>query len=118
MSISLNLVVIRVSNLEKSVAFYQTLGLHFIKEKHGDGPEHYACELEQLVFEIYPSQKDSIDHTLRLGFQVDNIEMIMKKFSSSGDIVVSPPTVSQWGKRAVLRDPDGYKVELLEKITE
>ncbi|MCK0472476.1 hypothetical protein [Halalkalibacter sp. APA_J-10(15)] len=53
MSIYINLVVISSLNIEKSVTFYEALGLIFKKEQHGNGPEHYACEIGNLVFEIY-----------------------------------------------------------------
>lgn len=51
--------VIRATNPEEALAFFQTLGLTFEKEKHGSGPEHYACEQNGVVFEIYPSRKNN-----------------------------------------------------------
>ena len=50
----LNLLVIRCRDLEASRIFYESLGATFSLEKHGAGPEHYAGELEGLVFELYP----------------------------------------------------------------
>ena len=50
--------VIRATRLEEVLSFFQTLGLEFVKEKHGSGPEHYACERNGVVFEIYPSRKN------------------------------------------------------------
>lgn len=114
MPINLNLIVIRTLNLEQTVSFYQDLGLIFNKERHGNGPEHYACELGSFVFEIYPSQSRQIDATTRIGFNVDNIERIIDKLRLRKAQVVTEPTVSIWGKRAVLKDPDGRKVELVE----
>lgn len=37
--------------------FFSRMGLPFVKEKHGEGPEHYAAQVGDDVFEIYPSTK-------------------------------------------------------------
>lgn len=116
MSIFLNLVVIRSINIEKSVSFYQHLGLMFNKERHGNGPEHYACELENLVFEIYPSTE--IDVNTRIGFNVESLEEIVNNIRAKGGLIITEPISSPWGKRAVLQDPDGHKVELLQPTSE
>ena len=73
--IQLNLVVIRASNLERAVAFYRLLGLDFVKHRHGNGLEHFACDLGTVVFEIYPrtSEADSTSAT-RLGFRVASVD--------------------------------------------
>ncbi|MGN7939504.1 VOC family protein [Virgibacillus sp. 6R] len=116
MSININLIVIRTLNFEQTVSFYQDLGLIFNKERHGNGPEHYACEFGSFVFEIYPSQSRQIDATTRIGFDVDNIERIIEKLRLRKAQVVTEPNVSIWGKRDVLEDPDGRKVELVEAL--
>ena len=66
----LNLLVLYSANIEKSHDFYQTLGLQFVKEKHGRGPEHYASQLSNLVLELYPGKEIN---KVRLGFSVDDI---------------------------------------------
>ena len=53
--------VIKTAELEKTRAFFETLGLTFVEEKHGKGPVHYACERNGVVFEIYPQGKDGLD---------------------------------------------------------
>ncbi len=39
------LVVLYSDKLEEVKEFYELLGLKFQKEKHGKGPEHFACDL-------------------------------------------------------------------------
>ena len=46
--------VLRVEDIEKMKTFMESFGLTFVLEQHGDGPEHYACECEGKVLEIYP----------------------------------------------------------------
>ncbi|MEW6496993.1 MAG: VOC family protein [Cyanobacteriota bacterium] len=113
--IQLNLVVIRASNLERSIAFYRLLGLDFVKHRHGNGLEHFACDLGTVVFEIYPrtSEADSTSAT-RLGFRVASVDTAIAELEKQGVPVISPPKNSLWGWRAVVTDPDGHKVELTE----
>jgi lactoylglutathione lyase len=113
--IQLNLVVIRASNLERATAFYRLLGLDFVKHRHGNGLEHFACELGTVVFEIYPrtSEADSTTAT-RLGFRVASVDAAIAKLEKRGVSVISPPKQSPWGWYAVVTDPDGHKVELTE----
>ena len=49
----LNLVVLRVADIERSVEFYRRVGLAFTPHAHGTGPQHYACETDGCVFELY-----------------------------------------------------------------
>lgn len=53
-NITLNLVVLRSSDVERAVAFHSRLGLQITQQRHGSGPEHYAAELFGGVFELYP----------------------------------------------------------------
>lgn len=50
-------VVIYTHKMEKAVEFFTAFGMSFIKEKHGKEPEHYACEIDGKVFEIYPAKE-------------------------------------------------------------
>ncbi|MBS4196514.1 VOC family protein [Lederbergia citri] len=112
MSVTLNLIVIKSTNLEESVAFYEELGLQFQKEQHGNGPEHYACELDHLVFEIYPAAQQV--NEIRIGFNIENMESVVASLKLRSTKIITEPSVSPWGKRAVVKDPDGNSVELLE----
>ena len=87
MDIELSLVVLRVADLERSRLFYEALGLRFVTEKHGDGPEHLAAECGRAVLELYPRGDGPSSAGTRLGFRVG-------------------------GERRVVADPDGHKVEL------
>ena len=112
---SVNLLVIRSENIDQAVTFYQTVGLTFDKHRHGAGPEHYACEQEGFVFEIYPLAPGQQGTTsVRLGLSVDKIDSLVDNLAELGAEVVSRPKDSEWGRRAVVKDLDGHSVELLE----
>jgi len=52
-----NTFVIRVPDIEMMREYMEeTYGLVFVREKHGNGPEHYACEIHGKVIEIYPTK--------------------------------------------------------------
>jgi catechol 2,3-dioxygenase-like lactoylglutathione lyase family enzyme len=112
---ALALVVIRSNDLDRSHRFYRQLGLEFVRHRHGKGPEHFSCELGSGVFEIYPraSETDATSST-RLGFHVASVDEMLTKLQASDVTVVAPACDSPWGRRAVVQDPDGHKVELTE----
>ncbi|MDB6024060.1 MAG: Glyoxalase/bleomycin resistance protein/dioxygenase [Verrucomicrobiales bacterium] len=113
--ITLNLVVLKSLNPVRAVKFYTCLGLNFTSHRHGKGPEHWAAEMSGGVFEIYP-QTPETPSTLgtRVGFRVPSVDSVIGRLIEFPDSVVSPTKDSEWGRRAVLVDPDGHKVELLE----
>jgi hypothetical protein len=114
-SVILNLVVIRSADLERAASFYAILGPCFVKYHHGNGPEHLTCELGSVVFEIYPRTGDN-DSTasIRIGFRVPSVDATVKRLTEIGATVISLPKDSAWGRRAVVDDFDGHRVELTE----
>jgi lactoylglutathione lyase len=111
--IQLNLVVIRSHDVNESVLFYQKLGLNFIKHQHGSRLEHFASEGSLITFEIYPCTLEASTTTAtRLGFQVDSVDDIVQELEKSGAPIISSPKDSPWGRRAIVVDPDGHKIEL------
>ena len=119
---NLNLLVLRSQNIERLAEFYSSLGFRFERHRHGKGPEHYSTNGSGVVLEIYPAKSaDSVTLSLRLGFEVDRIDEMHSTLLVAGATQVSPPSDSEWGRRSVIDDPDGNRVELLQarqRITE
>jgi len=115
-NITLNLVVLRSPDLARAAAFYSRLGLRFSQHRHGNGPEHYSAELAGGVFELYPLSADGAS-TLgtRIGFRVSSVDAALAGLSDYPDAIVTPARDSEWGRRAVVVDPDGHRVELIEE---
>jgi len=113
--ITLNLIVLRSPDLARAAAFYSRLGLQFTRHRHGNGPEHFAAELPGGVFELYPISPDGAS-TLgtRIGFRVPSVDAALAALSDYPNAVVTPARDSEWGRRAVVSDPDGHRVELLQ----
>lgn len=111
----LNLVVIKSARPEQLLAFYRLLGLAFDQEQHGQGPVHWAAESNGAVFEIYPHEGEfSGCETVRLGFAVPTLNDVMDAIQENRHVVSSAPKQTPWGLRAVVRDPDGRAVEVIE----
>src|SRR5258708_39784504 len=114
---ALNLVVLRAANLEISLKIYQSLGLEFVQEQHGNGPIHYSCEIGNTVIEIYPGKPGTAPDrknagATTIGFQVEDLDTVVIALGNNGIIIITAPQDSAWGRRAVVQDPDGRAVEL------
>src|SRR5690349_10899033 len=106
----LTLLVLRCADLERSKCFYEALGLSFDGEQHQSGPRHYSTRLGATVLELYPGAA-SAGTPLRLGIAVPDVGATVAAVRGFGDVVLQlddeTPHV-----RALVRDPDGNKVEL------
>lgn len=111
-----NLVVLRVADIDRAAAFYRLLGFEFLKHAHGTGPPHYASDGDGFVFELYPATPEQgVSSSTRIGFAVANVDDAAAKLSAfSGARLVTAPKNSEWGRRAVVADPDGHRIELVE----
>ena len=50
----MTVLVLRTSEIQKTKEFFESLGMVFVEEKHGNGPTHWAYEKDGKVLEIYP----------------------------------------------------------------
>ncbi|MFH8632456.1 VOC family protein [Streptomyces lydicus] len=97
----IGLVVLYTERLEACRDFYAGLGLTFQRERHGEGPEHYAAVLGEGVVELYPaSSARPATGSLRLGLVV-----------SAKDAAAARP--ARPAGRQIVTDPDGRTVEVL-----
>lgn len=110
------LVVLRVKDMAAARRFYEAMGFFFETHRHGGGPEHLAggTVAHTAVFEIYPLREGQAPTTsTRIGFSVDAVDPYIEEMLAAGGTLVEPPHDSEWGRRAVLQDPEGHKVELI-----
>ena len=112
----LNLLVIKTNQLHEMAAFYSLLGLSFDYHKHEQGIFHYSTQLGETVFEIYPLPKKmtEVDTTTRLGFEVNNLDNLLKVLKSKNVKIVSESYKTSNEKLAIIEDLDGRKIELVE----
>ena len=108
----LNLLVIRSAVPETLANWYARFGLVFEHHRHGNGPLHYGAEVDGITLEIYPLKRsqEGPDLNLRLGFEVKHLDELVEGIED----IVQSPRQSEWGYRAVVADPEGRRVELVE----
>ncbi len=104
---NLKYLVIKCNDLEKSKAFYEAIGFHPLKEKHGRGVEHYSFTINDFVIELYPSSK-SVEGNLIFGLEIKiPIEEIMQRLKFiSYDQELSKNKNGNYS----INDPDGNRV--------
>jgi predicted enzyme related to lactoylglutathione lyase len=85
-----------------------------VREQHGGGPEHLANDVGGMVFEIYPQGDLPSTSSIRLGFRVTSLAATLAAVATVAGEVIAPARESPWGIRAIVVDPDGHRVELLE----
>ena len=113
-SCRLNLVTIRVGNLDRAERVYRALGMNFERHRHGTGPVHLCADSNGYVFELYPIRSGkSSTASIRLGFAVADVDLAVERMIAANGTVVVRPGESEWGYRAVVRDTDGHSIELV-----
>jgi hypothetical protein len=113
--VTLKLLVLKTPQVDRLRDFYQAIGIRLVKEKHGNGPVHYAGQVGDAILEVYPLlDGGTADATTRIGFAVDKLADVVQALNDAGAVVASGPQQTACGLRAVVRDPDGRAVELYE----
>ena len=122
--------MIRVNNLEESIKFYtQVLGMNLLREK--EYPEGkfslaflgYGKETEETVIELtYNWDKSEYEHGNAFGhiaIEVDDIYQFCEEIKNKGAKIIRDPGPTMGSKLvlAFIEDPNGYKIELIEKGT-
>ncbi|HEY7741118.1 MAG TPA: VOC family protein [Steroidobacteraceae bacterium] len=113
--------MVRVTDLAKSVAFYQLLGLVELRRMDNERGRY------TLVFMAAPGNEDAqVELTYNwdperytmgrafghLAYQVDDIYAICAKLQAAGITINRPP---RDGRMAFVRSPDDVSIELLQK---
>lgn len=106
-----------VSNLEKSMAFYEeALGLYECRRKVGNGfiivymtTDDSDFELELTYLDEHPQSYDLGECEFHLAFKADNFEEAHKKHEEMGCICFENKEMGIY----FITDPDGYWLEIL-----
>ena len=120
--------MLRVGDLEQSIAFYRdVLGMTLIRRKdypggeftlaflgYGENPDHAEIE---LTHNWGTDEYDLGDGYGHIAIGVDNIVEVCDKIRHAGGIITREPGPMKHGTTvlAFVKDPDGYKIELIEQ---
>jgi len=120
--------MIRVGNLERSLAFYEgTLGMRLLRRKEYESGRFtlafvgYEDEAEGAVIELTHNW-DTDHYDLGTGYGhialgTDNIVATCQAIRDKGGKIAREPGQMKHGGSwiAFVEDPDGYRIELIEK---
>jgi catechol 2,3-dioxygenase-like lactoylglutathione lyase family enzyme len=111
---NLNQITIPSVNLEKSVAFYKTLGLKLIV----DSIPRYArseCPDGDATFSIHYRDTLPTRHGITIYFEDENLDFWVKSLQKKGIVFTELPNNKDWlWRKAHLTDPDGNHIILFK----
>ncbi|MNV10324.1 Glyoxalase-like domain protein [compost metagenome] len=112
----LSLVVLKAAKPEALTSLYTAFGCNFVRERHGAGPVHFACEQAGSVLEIYPRlPHHPLTSAVRLGFTVDDLDHVRCEIARHDVAVLSGPSKDVWGRHLIIRDCEGHTIHLTER---
>ncbi|HEX7858150.1 MAG TPA: VOC family protein [Sphingobium sp.] len=117
--------MIRVSDLDKTIAFFTLLGLREVKRMENAGGRYTLCFLaapgdESALVELtynWPPEEGEAEHYTggrnfgHLAYRVENIYETCQRLMDAGVTINRPP---RDGHMAFVRTPDGISIELLQ----
>ena len=120
--------MIRVGDLERSIAFYtEVLGMQLLRRKEnapyrytlafvGYGPESEGAVLE-LTYNWDRDHYDLGDGFGHIAIEVDDVYAACEAIRRKGGTITREPGPVKGGTTeiAFVEDPDGYKIELIQK---
>ncbi|OUR92205.1 bleomycin resistance protein [Flavobacteriales bacterium 34_180_T64] len=108
----LNQITIPSLNVEKSVRFYNTLGLQLIVDAM---PRYvrFECPDGNSTFSIHNVETLPIGNAIRIYFEHENLDELVSQLKEKGIIFTSDPEDMSWlWREARLTDPDGNNLVL------
>ncbi|MBK9323584.1 MAG: VOC family protein [Bdellovibrionaceae bacterium] len=116
MGIVFTSITVNTPNLENMIRFYEILGCHFAHVKVSVGGELFRSCIEgfELSLMSIPSAEVGKTPKVLMGFKVTQLEEKVSKLNLiPGVITILDPTDMPDGKKAIVQDPDGHSVELI-----
>ena len=113
--------MVRVTNLEASLHFYQLLGLEVVKQReypsgrftliYLSAPNDESAQLE-LTYNWDSENYDGGRNFGHLAYEVDDIYALCQKLADNNIVINRPP---RDGHMAFIKSPDNISIELLQK---
>ena len=116
----------RVSDMDETIRFYtEVLGLEVVERKMSPRGSHLAFlkvpNSEELIelCSFPPSGPVRVQEDLvHLAFQVDDLDEAIRTLQAKGIKITDGPTTTSSGSRFIFIDaPDGYEVELIQRLS-
>lgn len=113
-AVTLQRIVVSVTDLEEALAFYRgVLELEIANRAPGFAWLRSADGVELMLHERASSPSDT---AVAVGFATPALDEVVARWAAAGGAIVDAPEVRPWGERmAVVRDADGHVVCLSER---
>ncbi len=112
MKLDLNQITIQVKDVEKSIEFYEKLGLRLIVKSI---PKYarFECLAGETTFSLHHTDLDLPASSTWLYFETETLDEDVKRLQSVGIEMEELPVDQDWLWREVrLKDPDGHTIIL------
>lgn len=109
---NLNQVTIPVTDVEKSIAFYEKLGNRLIVRSL---PEYarFECPEGESTFSLHKTDPPAAGSHVIIYFEVHDLDIFVQKLVDEGVLIDEMPEDKRWlWREAKLKDPDGNKLIL------
>ncbi len=110
----LGLIMVVVKKLDRSVAFYRdVLGLKFVMQQ----PKWAQFDCGNIQIGLHPEGEEvkvSPTTGMSIGVYVDDIMRAASELKRRGGRLQIEPRTEPFGRWALLQDPDGYNVQVVE----
>ncbi|KYG60966.1 lactoylglutathione lyase [Bdellovibrio bacteriovorus] len=117
MSLLITSITLNTSQLQNMLVFYQIIGFQFTSTKVDKGSEMQRALHNGVEFTLYANKNVEASRvpSLQLGFKVTNlVETVEKIKAVPGAMCILDPTDMPDGFKAIVLDPDGHAIELIE----
>ena len=112
MKLNLNQITIQVRDVEKSIAFYEKLGLKLIV-KSTPKYARFECPAGDATFSLHHTDEHLPESSTWLYFETETLDEDVKRLQEMGIELEELPTDQSWlWREARLKDPDGHTIIL------
>lgn len=112
MKLDLNQITIQVRDVEKSIGFYQKLGLKLIVESL---PKYarFECVAGETTFSLHHTDENLPESSTWLYFETKTLDEDVTRLQSLGIEIEKMPVDQEWlWREARIKDPDGHIIIL------
>lgn len=107
---NLNQITIPVKNVEKSIEFYQKLGLKLIVHSNS----HYArfeCPKGNTTFSLHQVESLFVGEGIWIYFEVENVDITIQELETKGIAIEMYPVDQPWlWREARIKDMDNHQI--------
>lgn len=105
--------ILLVSNMNKSTKFYRDILGMELKQQANDWTEFSK---QGTVLALHPAKRKKVkkNNSMLVGFNVSDIETVCKDLKKKKVKFYKKLTKEGFGKHAIIQDPDGHLISLVE----